>query len=75
MADLRHAFGSSLKPPVAVWRSAEAAGSMAAVPHCLFAAHVCQNNQKNMVLLHLWAQMLGCSELFYYLCTRFGPVA
>lgn len=38
MADLRHAFGSSLKPPVAVWRSAEAAGSMAAVPHCLFAA-------------------------------------
>ena len=35
---MRHAFGSSLKPPVAVWRSAEAAGSMAAVPHCLFAA-------------------------------------
>ena len=31
--------------------------------------------KKNMALLHLWAQKLGCSELFYYLCTRFGPVA
>lgn len=38
ISDLRHAFGPGLKLPVAVWRSAEAAGEDPCAPHCLFAA-------------------------------------
>lgn len=38
IADLRKVFGEGIKLPIAVWRSEEQAGEIAAMPHCMFAA-------------------------------------